>query len=92
METQIINDCLNTITFKGDQKKIKEALAFIIDTDRFSNTCLGRDITLTKYGYAAHTDWEPNITGVKRITDMFGLDFNLLYDEPGNQLFGEVIY
>lgn len=92
MKTKIINDCLNTITFKGDQLKIKDALAYITDTKTFRNACLGKNIMLTKYGYTAHTDWEPNITGVKRIADMFGLDFNLLYDEPGNQLFGEIIY
>lgn len=92
VKLKIINDCLNTITFNGDQMKIKEALAYITDTKRFRNACLGSKIMLIKYGYTAHTDWEPNITGVKRIADMFGLDFNLLYDEPGNQLFGEVIY
>ena len=92
MKKQIINDCLNTITFHGDNEAIKQTQTYITNSNEFRNACLGRNITLTKYGYTSHTDWEPNITGVKRIADIFGLDFRLLYDQPGNKLFGEVTY
>jgi len=92
MRTQIINDCLNIITFEGDKTKIEEALDFITDSNRHNTDNIGKELTLTKYGYSVSTDWEPNITGVKRIADKFDLNFRLQYDEPGNQLFGEVIY
>ena len=92
MKTQIINDCLNTITFEGDKKNIKEALAYITDSNRHSTDNIGKELIVTECGYSVSTDWEPNITGVKRIADKFDLNFRLLYDEPGNQLFGEVIY
>jgi len=92
MRTQIINDCLNIITFEGDKTKIEEALDFITDSNRHNTDNIGKELIVTKYGYSVSTDWEPNITGVKRIADKFDLNFRLQYDEPGNQLFGEVIY
>ena len=84
MKTQIINHCLNTITFEGDNIKIKEALAFIYNSNKICANNIGKELILTKFGYTVSTSWEPNITGVKRIADKFDLNFRLLYDEPGN--------
>jgi len=86
------NECLNVITFYGDKGKIDKALDDLNSDSRFITDNIGNDIKINKDGYTCITCWEPNIAGAKRIADLYDLDFNLVYDEPGNEIFGEVNY
>jgi len=88
----MINECLNVITFYGDEERIDEALNDINSDSRFTTDNIGCNITMNQDGYTCTTNWEPNIAGAKRIADLYGLDFHLVYDEPGNEIFGEVNY
>lgn len=86
------NKCFNVITFYGDKEKIDKALDDLNSASRFTTDNIGSNIKFNKDGYTCITCWEPNIAGAKRIADLYDLDFHMVYDEPGNEIFGEVNY
>ena len=78
--------------FLGEKEKITIALNEINAATRPTIDNIGRNIKTNGGGYSCNTYWEPNITGVKRIADKYGLDFSLYYEEPGNKIIGDVTY
>lgn len=100
------NWCLNIIWFRGmpeQMRKLRElfevmAAHYIVDKKGqlpdfiFSDTGHFYDISCGGDVFEYLTMWNINADVLKQIADHYGLDFSCTYDEPGNCIFGELVY